>query len=391
MHRMSIVLLALGCFLVGTAELVVAGILNEVAKDLHISLALAGQFITAYSLAFAIGTPILVTATSRTPRKKLLTYSMFIFILGSLASFFSMNYMILMASRVVLGLSAGVYCVVALSSVAKIVPPNKIGSAIGMIALAFGSAMTLGVPIGIALAEWWSWQAMFLLLAVGGAGILVGMSRLLPQIEGDEQVSFRQQLTVLRNPVITGGLMLSLLICIGNSVMLTYLTPFLQSIMHLNVSGIGIMMSVLGIVGMIGSRVGGAGVDRLGTRRMISYSLVLSVVSLALLPLFTTPLAAGLLLISVWTFTIFTSAPALQTFFIQQAPESANFVLSLNISITHLGLALGAAAGGLVVSGTSTVLYHSWIASFVYAIGLLLSLGIALRQKQKAGIAPASS
>ena len=56
MNRFTIYLLALGVFLTATSELVVSGILYAIADDLHISLAFAGQLITAYSLAFAIGT-----------------------------------------------------------------------------------------------------------------------------------------------------------------------------------------------------------------------------------------------------------------------------------------------------------------------------------------------
>lgn len=65
MNRFIIYLLALGAFLVGTAELIVAGVLNVIAQDLDISIALAGQLITAFSLSFAIGTPIVITLTSR--------------------------------------------------------------------------------------------------------------------------------------------------------------------------------------------------------------------------------------------------------------------------------------------------------------------------------------
>ncbi|MFB0842679.1 hypothetical protein [Paenibacillus oleatilyticus] len=43
MNRMSIYALALGVFLTATSELVVSGILNVIADNLNISLALAGN------------------------------------------------------------------------------------------------------------------------------------------------------------------------------------------------------------------------------------------------------------------------------------------------------------------------------------------------------------
>lgn len=370
MNRLSIYLLALGAFLVGTAELVVAGILNIIADELRISIALAGQMITAYSLAFAIGTPILVALTSRMGRKQVLVSSLVVFILGCLVTFGSSQYAVLLGSRVILGLSAGVFTVVALSSVAKLVPADKMGGAIGMIALGFGSAMALGVPIGVAIANWGSWQTIFAILGMVSLLIMLGLIRLLPHIEGDAQVPFKQQLSVLGNPVIISGLFISLLLCTSNSIMLTYLTPFLQNILHMNAVSIGMMMFVMGVCGIIGSRLGGYGADKWGAARMIAFTLAMSTVSLALLPVLTAPLFVGIVLITVWMGSIFMNAPALQTYFIQQAPQSSNLVLSLNMSIIHLGLAIGAGAGGVIADSASTVLYHPWLASCTAALGL---------------------
>ena len=65
----------------------------------------------------------------------------------------SSSFTLLLASRMILGLSSGVLLVAAFSAVAKMVPPEKIGSAIGTVILGFSSAMILGVPIGIVLTE----------------------------------------------------------------------------------------------------------------------------------------------------------------------------------------------------------------------------------------------
>ncbi|TYR80657.1 MFS transporter [Priestia megaterium] len=385
-NRISIYLLAFGGFIVGTTELVVAGILNLIADDLQISIALAGQLVTAYSLAFAIGTPILVAFTSHIGRKKLLVFSLVVFIIGCLSSFFSISYSILIISRLILGLSAGLYTVVSLSSAVKLVSVEKMGSAIGIIALGFGSSMALGVPIGIVIADWWSWQMIFVILAISCLLIMLGLIRLMPQIEGDAPVPFTKQFTVLGNPVIVSGLLISLLMYTSNSMMLTYLSPYLQTILHLKASSIGMIILALGIVGMIGSRLGGLSADKWGSARTISFTLVGATVSLALMPVFTAPVAVGLALITVWFFSFFVGNPALQTYFIQQAPNSSNMVLGLNLSFVHLGLALGAGAGGTIASFTSTVLYNPWVASGTTILGLgvaLISFALSKRKLAK--------
>ncbi|CAG7617858.1 Purine efflux pump PbuE [Paenibacillus allorhizosphaerae] len=374
MNRLFIYILALGVFVTATSELVVAGILPAIAEDLHISIAIAGQLITAYSVAFAVGTPIIVSLTSRLERKKVLAGSLAAFILGCLVSFVSTNISILMISRMMLGISSGVYLVVVFSSVAKLVPADKIGGAIGTVILGFSCAMVLGVPLGIAITQWFHWQVIFMMLAIFSLLIMFIIIRLLPTIEGDAPVSFKQQFAVLGNVAVVSGLFLSFFRESGNSVMFTYMTPYLQTILHMTSSEIGVMMLIFGLFGVIGSRLGGYIVDKWGTARLMIGGIAIHALSLVLLPLFSATYAVGLGLIAVMVFTMFVTGPAIQTYFIQQAPESSNLILSLNTSIIHLGLATGAGVGGAIAGAASTVLYNPWIASGIVVLGLAAAI-----------------
>ncbi|MFD0681243.1 MULTISPECIES: MFS transporter [unclassified Paenibacillus] len=384
MNRLSIYILALGVFLTATAELVVSGILHIIAKDLNTTIALAGQLITAYSLAFAIGTPIIVSLTSRMGRRKVLVGSLAVFILGCIACSASSNLTILMASRMILGGSSGVYLVVAFGAAAKLVPAEKLGSAISTIVLGFSSAMILGVPIGIAITSWMSWHAIFMVLGLFSLIITLVILRLLPEIEGDEPISFQQQFKVLGSLVIISGLFLTFFRESGNSILFTYLTPFITDTLHMKASNISIIMLVFGIFGAIGSRVGGYGVDRWGVSRIITFSTIVQVATLALLPLFSESLGIGLGLIALMISSMFVAGPAIQTYFIQQAPQSSNLVLSLNTSIVHLGLAAGAGAGGVMINVTSTTLYNPWMACFIVTLGLVAAfVSFSLGKKQR--------
>ncbi|MEK3913610.1 MFS transporter [Paenibacillus sp. FSL H7-0331] len=374
MNRLPIYLLALGVFFTATSELVVSGILQVIADDLSISISLAGQLITAYSLSFAIGTPILISLTARMGRRQVLVGSLTVFILGCLISFASGHIAMLMISRIILGVSSGVYLVTALSTAARIVPPEKLGSTIGTIILGFSSAMILGVPIGIAITNWLSWQAIFIVLALFSVWITFVIYRLLPNIEGDAPVPFQQQFKVLGSMVIVSGLLFTFFRESGNSILFTYLTPFIQDIYHVKFTSISIIMLVFGLFGAFGSRFGGYGVDRWGAARMVTLSVVIHVAVLALLPLFADSLMIGLVLLTVMVVSMFMSGPAIQTYFIQQAPQSSGLVLSINTSIVHLGLAAGAGAGGVLISTSSTVLYNPWLASSIVTLGLVAVL-----------------
>lgn len=247
----SIYILAVGVFLTATSELIVSGILPRIADDVNISLAIAGQLITAYSLSFAIATPLLIVMTSRVNRRSLLIGSLAVFIAGNALSAFSANIEMLMASRVLLGASSGVFLVVSLGIAAKLVPADRLGRSIGTIILGFSSAMILGVPLGIGIADWMNWQAIFMIL--GALSVLVGIVifRLLPAVEGDEPVPLSRQFKQAGSVVILTAFMISLFREGGNSVFLTYISPYLQQLLGFETADIAFLMLALGLIGAL--------------------------------------------------------------------------------------------------------------------------------------------
>lgn len=64
-YNLIIYFLALGATVVGTAESIITGILDMLASDINVSIGLAGQLVTVYSIAYAVGTPILIAITSK--------------------------------------------------------------------------------------------------------------------------------------------------------------------------------------------------------------------------------------------------------------------------------------------------------------------------------------
>ncbi|XMB25544.1 hypothetical protein PaeBR_16985 [Paenibacillus sp. BR2-3] len=66
----KIYMLTLISFLVGTSQFVISGILDEVAASVGVSLSAAGQLITVFALATAMGTPVVMAVTAKMGRRK---------------------------------------------------------------------------------------------------------------------------------------------------------------------------------------------------------------------------------------------------------------------------------------------------------------------------------
>lgn len=391
MNRTILYMLTLGTFLTGFAELAVVGILPIISQDAGISIAQAGQLVTAFSLGFAIGTPVVVSLTQRVSRRRLLAAALLVFAAGSLLSYAADGYAAMFALRALLGASAGVYLSTALGALPKLLPAAQLGRSMSTLMMAFSAAAVLGAPVGIALANGWSWQSMYLLLGGGALLVMLGVLRLMPEVEGDAPVGFGSQFAVLGRPAIAAGLLMSLLFSSGISMLNTYFVPFLQDILGLKVSYTGLTMLLLGLAGTVATRLGGGAVDRFGTSAVIVRSLIVMTVALALMPVAASAfasaaggLAGGIAAAAVWMLAYSLAIPAIQTHFVRIEPESANIVLGLNSSLLHLGVAIGSVTGGLLADASSTVRYHPW-AALVFAL-LSLSAGLVSFAKGSARV-----
>src|SRR5690349_42187 len=98
--------LALVAFAVGTDDLVIAGLLPAIARDLDIGVAAAGQAVTVFSITYAVAAPVLAVATARLPRRALLLTGLALFACVNLATALVPGYAFLLVMRVVAALIA---------------------------------------------------------------------------------------------------------------------------------------------------------------------------------------------------------------------------------------------------------------------------------------------
>src|SRR6476620_823195 len=106
---MGVLWLAVAAFAIGTEGFVIAGLLPVIAADMQISVAATGQLVTAYALTYAIGSPILAVTFANLDRRSLLILALCCFIAGNLLAVAVSNFPMLLASRMLMALGAGLY------------------------------------------------------------------------------------------------------------------------------------------------------------------------------------------------------------------------------------------------------------------------------------------
>jgi MFS transporter, DHA1 family, inner membrane transport protein len=76
--------LFLGSFVLGSADLLMVGLLNLVAAGLRVSVPTAGQLVTAYALGMAIGGPLLTALTIKWNKRTILVGAVILFAVANL-------------------------------------------------------------------------------------------------------------------------------------------------------------------------------------------------------------------------------------------------------------------------------------------------------------------
>src|SRR6201986_1156804 len=127
--------LAVGGFALGTGEFAAMGLLPNVARDIDISIPMAGHMISAYALGVVIGAPVITAAFARISRRAMLVGLMLVFALGNVASAAAFGYGSLVVARFLAGLPHGAFFGISALVAASLVPPNKRAQAIARIML----------------------------------------------------------------------------------------------------------------------------------------------------------------------------------------------------------------------------------------------------------------
>ena len=360
-------ILAIAAFVVGMVELIVGGILNLIAEDLGISIGSAGQFITIFSISFALSGPILINMTAKMERKKLYLYTMAVFMVSNVIVAFTSSYAAIIAARALSAMSGSVIVVLSVSLAASLVPETHKGRAIGIIYMGISGSLVLGVPLGMMIGNAYGWRAPFLVIAVLSLLAMAGIAMFTKRTAPSPVIPLREQLALLKNGKIISAQLIVLLLLTGHLTLYGYLQPFVESTFQVSPAMMSLVYFLFGIAAVSGGGAGGWIADRFGTKRAIL--VIVACFSLSMfVVLLTAQISFWIFLIAmmIWSALSWAISPAQQTYLLQLAPDNAETQLSLNSSMLHLGIAMGSIIGSTVIEHSS-VSNNPWVGGLIAA------------------------
>lgn len=375
--------LAIGAFAIGTTEFSPMGLLPVIAKGVDVSIPVAGMLISAYAIGVMVGAPLMTLLLSHRARRNALIFLMAIFTLGNVLSAIAPDYTTLLLSRIITSLNHGAFFGLGSVVAASVVPKHKQASAVATMFMGLTIANIGGVPAATWLGETIGWRMSF--LATAGLGVVAMMSLWLslPKGFGGERPNVKQEMSVLMRPQVLSALLTTVLGAGAMFTLYTYIAPVLHNIASASPLFVTAMLVLIGVGFSIGNYLGGKFADRSVTGTLKGFLLLLIAVMVAIPWVAQNEIGAAISMV-VWGAATFAVVPPLQMRVMRVAHEAPGLSSSVNIGAFNLGNALGAAAGGAVISGGLGYSFVPVMGAIIAGVALLVVLLSGRRQPEEA-------
>jgi len=429
MQRLPLIIWAMvvGAFAMGADEFIVAGVLQEIATDLQVTIGAVGLFESAYALGVAIGAPLFVAIGTRVSRPRMLLATAAVFVVGNLVAALGPTYGVIMAGRVISAMAHGAFLGIAAVFAADLVPAQMKGRAIAIVFAGLTASTVLGAPIGAAIGRTLGWRATFWSLVLMGLITLVGLLMMLPRrarsthggqdehgahmshtshdeygahgahgdqaghgvaaadLEGldahalahlggaGQAAPLGQQIQALRRPAVWVSLLMTLLSYGGVFTSYVYLAPQPTEVAGFATAWVTPLFLLFGVGLFIGNSIGGRLADRYGIVAVVATvaALVLALFAMTWAIQSQATAIVGLLLYGVAAFAVV--AP-LQLRVMAEAGDAPDIASAANISAFTLGSALGIWLGGWAIDAGLGLASVNWVGGLISLSGLVLAL-----------------
>ncbi|MCS6123960.1 MFS transporter [Shewanella baltica] len=352
------VLLFFIAFLVGADELMLGPILVPIGYDLGVQPERVTLFITAYSVALAIVAPALGVLSDRLGRMRVMLPAALLFGAASIATGLVSSFEWGLTTRILTGIASAGMLPIAFAMAAD-ASTNASNDAMTRIAWV-QSGLTLGMisspALGALLAEWLSWRVAFMVLGVcawcvvGALAVVFVRSKTVeaPAIhDGDEKVT-----KIWAIPGATGAL-LAMFFGLGGGIgLFNLIGQHLRDTLGMSIWSVGVMYAVLGGSSVIGNMLMPRVAGRLESGRQVM-RLALIVCLIVSIGFYLYPAQQLLVLILplvMWSLAGGVGSPALQSYIAQLSNAHRGILMSLAMTMMHLGVAIWSGVAGFAYS-----------------------------------------
>jgi len=254
--KIIILLLAILQFTIVLDFMILAPLGDILMKSMNMSTKQFGTVVSAYAISACISGIFAAGFADKFDRKKLLLFFYTGFIFGTYFCAISYNYETLFIARIITGLFGGVIGSISMAIITDIFSIHQRGKVMGFVQMAFGGSQILGIPIGLVLANYWSWHATFYMVLI--LAILLGIAlviKLNPLTEHlkliNNKNALQHLLQTIKKKDYRIGFLATALLSMGGFLIMPFSTAFIVNNIHIAQSQVAIIFFFTGIFSII--------------------------------------------------------------------------------------------------------------------------------------------
>ncbi|HZX04631.1 Cmx/CmrA family chloramphenicol efflux MFS transporter [Kribbella sp.] len=376
----AVYLLGLAIFAQGTSELMLAGLLPQIATDLHVSIPAAGLLISAFAVGMLVGAPILAVVTLRWSRRVAMLAFLAVFALTHVAGALTSSYGVLLATRVAGAfVYAGFWAVASVTAI-ELAGPEARAKAMSILAGGLTVATIVGLPAGTLLGQHLGWRAAFWAVAVLSALAIVGIRATIPRGRSENVPELRAELRSMTKPQLWLAYSTTALSTGAVLVIFSYLAPLLTETTKLPDAWVPAILALYGLGSLVGITISGRTADRRPFTTLAISLIGLGAAAVLLALVTATPWLAVPAIVAVGTFG-FATNPAVNSRVFTVAGSAPTLAAAFNISAFNVGITVGPWLGGLALDAGAGYPAVGWIGA---ALALLALTTIPLASRAAA-------
>ena len=255
-QKIIIFLLAILQFTIVLDFMILAPLGDILMKSMNMSTKQFGTVVSAYAISACISGIFAAGFADKFDRKKLLLFFYAGFILGTYFCAISYNYETLFIARIITGLFGGVIGSISMAIITDIFSIHQRGKVMGFVQMAFGGSQILGIPIGLVLANYWSWHATFymvLILAfILGIALVIKLKPLTEHLKLiNNKNALQHLLQTIKKKDYRIGFLATALLSMGGFLIMPFSTAFIVNNIHIAQSQVAVIFFFTGIFSII--------------------------------------------------------------------------------------------------------------------------------------------
>lgn len=367
-----VMLLGLAGFIVLADNWVVSPILPAISQDMNIDVARAGLLITAYMIPFGFFQIVFGPLADRFGKKQVITFAVVMFTITTGLCAFGSNLVNLSIFRALTGIFAASVMPIALAMIGDIFPVKERQGAIGTFMGISFLGQGLSMAIGGTIAYFLNWRGVFGVYAVFAlipAILLIKNYKYLPSEKHPDSKIFAPYIKLLgtsRSLFTYIIILLEGLFIVGS---FSFAGAYISKTYGFNFFYIGLIMTAFGIMSVIGGKLSGKIVQKIGARKVLSVGLALAATADIIIYFFGNTLLLLIIGIALLGLGFVFTHSTLLTRATEFAQKSRGVAMSLVAFCFMGGGGVGTAIGGKLISATS--LKNLFL---IYGIALVITL-----------------